>query len=109
MDMRGLATFVDFFVIASGRSVRQVQAIAEHTLLTLKQENIRPIGVEGKRDSEWMLLDYGDVVIHIFYEPIRKFYDLEGLWSEAGRVRAEEDEERVQPSPRQGYAHDSYS
>lgn len=109
MDVRGLTTFADFFVIGSGRSVRQVQSIAEHTLLTLKQEDIRPIGVEGNRDSEWMLLDYGDVVIHIFSEPVREFYDLEGLWSEAIRIRTEEGDERVRRSPHEGYANDSYS
>ena len=90
MDVRELTSFADFFIICSGRSVRQVQSIAEHTLLTLKREDIKPIGVEGKRDSEWMLLDYGDIVIHIFHEPLREFYDLEGLWSEARRVQPKE-------------------
>ena len=109
MDVRKLTSFADFFIICSGRSVRQVQAIAEHTLLTLKREHIRPIGVEGDRNSEWMLLDYGDMVIHIFHAPVREFYDLEGLWSEAGRVQAEEGDEPVHGKPHKEYVNDSYS
>ena len=70
---------------------------------------MRPLGVEGKRDSEWMLLDYGDIVIHIFHEPVREFYDLEGLWSEARRVHTEEGDDPVQRSPREEYVNDSFS
>ena len=86
LDLRGLVAFTDTFIICSGRSHRQVSAIAESVEQDLKAEGIRPIGVEGLREGHWVLMDYGDVVIHIFYEPIRIFYDLEGLWSDAKRI-----------------------
>jgi ribosome-associated protein len=86
LDLRGLVSFADTFIICSGRSHRQVSAIAESVEQDLKEKGIRPIGVEGLREGHWVLMDYGDVVIHIFYEPIRVFYDLEGLWSDARRI-----------------------
>jgi len=86
LDLRGLISFADTFIICSGRSHRQVSAIAESVEQDLKAEGIKPIGVEGLREGHWVLMDYGDVVIHIFYEPIRIFYDLEGLWSDARRI-----------------------
>jgi ribosome-associated protein len=86
LDLRGLVAFADTFIICSGRSHRQVSAIAEFVEQDLKAEGIRPLGVEGLREGHWVLMDYGDVVIHIFYEPIRIFYDLEGLWSDAKRI-----------------------
>jgi ribosome-associated protein len=86
LDLRGLVAFADTFIICSGRSNRQVSAIAESVEQDLKEEGIRPIGIEGLREGHWVLMDYGDVVIHIFYEPIRIFYDLEGLWSDAKRI-----------------------
>lgn len=86
LDLRGLVAFADIFIICSGRSHRQVSAIAEFVEQDLKAKGIRPIGVEGLREGHWVLMDYGDVVIHIFYEPIRIFYDLEGLWSDAKRI-----------------------
>ena len=87
LDLRGLVSFADTFIICSGRSHRQVSAIAESVEQDLKAKGIRPIGVEGLREGHWVLMDYGDIVIHIFYEPIRIFYDLEGLWSDARRIQ----------------------
>ena len=87
LDLRGLISFADTFIICSGRSHRQVSAIAESVEQDLKAKGIRPIGVEGLREGHWVLMDYGDTVIHIFYEPIRIFYDLEGLWSDARRIQ----------------------
>ena len=90
LDVRELASFADTFIICSGRSHRQVSAIAEFIVHHLKKQGIKPLGVEGLREGHWVLVDYGDVVIHIFYEPIRIFYDLEGLWSDAKRIEESE-------------------
>ncbi len=87
LDVRELTSVADVFIICSGRSSRQVTAIAEHIQLALKKHDIRPLSVEGKKDGRWVLLDYGHVIIHIFYEPVRNFYDLEGLWVDAGKIQ----------------------
>jgi len=84
-----MTSIADYFLVAAGRSTRQVQAVSRHLQRRLKEKGYRPYGVEGEADGNWVLLDYGDVVIHIFYEPFREFYDLEGLWSDAPRVRPE--------------------
>lgn len=89
LDVAGFSSFADFFIICSGKSSRQVQGIADNIERSLKEQGIRPLGVEGRRDGQWILMDYGEVIIHIFYEPVRNFYDLESLWSEAKRVRLE--------------------
>ncbi|MBW2646063.1 MAG: ribosome silencing factor [Deltaproteobacteria bacterium] len=90
LDVCGIASFTDTFIIASGRSSRQVSAVGEHVIYSLKKQGIRPLGVEGLKGGQWVLIDYGDVVIHIFFEPTREFYDLEGLWSDAKRINPEE-------------------
>jgi ribosome-associated protein len=87
LDVGGITSFTDTFIIASGKSSRQVSAVAEHVIHCLKKEGIRPLGVEGLQQGHWVLIDYGDVIIHIFFEPIREFYDLEGLWSDAKRIK----------------------
>jgi ribosome-associated protein len=81
-----LTSITDYFLIASGRSSRQVQAIAQHLQKRMKEEGFSTFGVEGEKDGHWILLDYNDIVIHLFYQPIREFYDLEGLWVEAPRI-----------------------
>jgi len=86
LDVRELTSVADVFIICGGRSNRQVRAIAEHIQTSLKKHRIRPLSVEGKTEGHWVLLDYGHVVIHVFYEPIREFYDLEGLWIDAKRI-----------------------
>ena len=86
LDVEGLASFADYFIICSGRSHRQVTAIAEHVEKELKAQGIKTLSIEGLREGHWILMDYGDVIIHIFYEPIRVFYDLESLWSDARRI-----------------------
>jgi len=88
LDVRDLTSVADVFIICGGRSNRQVRAIAEHIQTYLKKHKIRPLSVEGKTEGHWILLDYGHVVIHVFYEPIREFYDLEGLWMDAKRIKA---------------------
>lgn len=87
LDVRSLTSYTDYFFICHGRSDRQVQAISEAIQTTLKAEGIRPIAVEGTESSQWVLMDYEDVVVHVFYEPVRAHYDLDGLWSDAPRVR----------------------
>ena len=86
LDVRGLTSFTDTFIICSGRSNRQVAAIAEHIHIELKKQGIRPQSIEGMKEGHWVLMDYGHVVIHVFYEPVREFYDLEGLWSDGKRI-----------------------
>jgi ribosome-associated protein len=75
------------FIVCSGRSNRQVVAIADNIQKDLKTQRIKPLSVEGTKEGHWTLLDYGHVIIHVFYEPVRAFYDLEGLWVDAKRVK----------------------
>lgn len=86
LDVRGLAAFADVFIICSGRSNRQVGAIADHIQRFLRDHAVKPLSVEGKREGHWVLMDYGHVIIHVFYEETRAFYDLEGLWVDAPRI-----------------------
>ncbi len=86
LEVKALSSFTDYFLICSGNSDRQVQAISSHLEEKLGKEGIHPLGIEGKREGRWVLMDYGDVVVHIFFHPVREFYDLERLWSEATQV-----------------------
>jgi len=86
LDVAELTSFADVFIICSGRSNRQVGAIAEYIKTDLKKHKIKPLSVEGSKDGHWTLLDYGHIIIHVFYEPMREFYDLEGLWVDAKRI-----------------------
>jgi ribosome-associated protein len=87
LDLREVASFTDFFVIVSATNVRQVQAIADEIQEQLRKESgARPARVEGYRSAEWVLLDYGDFIFHVFEEKSRRFYDLERLWRDAARV-----------------------
>ena len=86
LDVRGLTSIADFFFILSGRSHRQVSAIADHILKSLRDLKQKPLSAEGLKDGLWALLDYGDVVIHIFLAEQREFYDLDGLWIDAKRL-----------------------
>ena len=86
LDVRDLTSVADAFIICSGQSNRQVMAIAEHIQKDLKKQQILPLSVEGAGEGHWVLLDYGHVIIHVFYEPVRSFYDLEGLWMDARRL-----------------------
>jgi ribosome silencing factor RsfS/YbeB/iojap len=80
-------SYCDYFLICAGRNRRQVRAIAESISTRLKQETgMGPRSVEGMESGRWVLLDFGDVVVHVFDEPLRGFYDLEGLWKDAPRV-----------------------
>lgn len=86
LDVAEISSYTDYILVLSGRSVRQVEAVSEAIQQGLKEQGHDPLGVEGERGGQWFLLDYGDLVVHIFYHPVREFYDLEGLWSEASRV-----------------------
>ena len=95
LDVRKLSSLTDFIVIASGNSDRQVQAAAESVHLCLKKEYAtRPLGIEGMKEGRWVLIDYGDVMVHIFHEPTRVFYDLDGLWSDAQEVEFPDSEKQ---------------
>jgi ribosome-associated protein len=87
LDVRKISSLTDFLVIASGSSDRQVKAAAESVHLGLKKEHdTMPIGIEGLNEGRWVLIDYGDVMVHVFHEPVRLFYDLDGLWCDAEEI-----------------------
>jgi ribosome-associated protein len=87
LDVHGLSSITDVVLICSGQSNRQVTAIADHIKVDLKKQGIRPLSIEGLQEGHWVVMDYGDVIIHVFHEPIRLFYDIEGLWADAGRMK----------------------
>ena len=80
IDLHGKSSFADFMVVASGRSARQVGAMADHLAVKLKQQGIGHIGVEGAQAGDWVLIDGGDVVVHLFRPEVRRFYNLEKMW-----------------------------
>jgi ribosome-associated protein len=86
LDVRNLTSIADYFIICSGRSNRQVSAIADQIKVFLREHSIRPLSVEGYQEGLWVLMDFGHVIIHVFYEETRSFYDLEGLWVDAERI-----------------------
>jgi ribosome-associated protein len=87
LDVRQLCSFCNYQLVLSGRSDRQVDAIADGIEAGLKSEGLRPIGAEAARSSgQWALLDYGDFVVHVFLHAAREHYDLEGLWNDAPRI-----------------------
>ena len=86
LDVRQLCSFTNYQLIVSGRSDRQVDAIAEAISTGLKTEGLRPLSSEGARSGQWALLDYGDFVVHVFVHSAREHYDIEGLWNDAPRV-----------------------
>ena len=90
LDVTEESTYTDYILVLSGRSDRHVQAVADAVVQAIKKEKGKlPIGVEGQRDGQWSLIDFGDIVVHVFYHPVRSFYDLEGLWIDAPRVPIE--------------------
>ncbi len=86
LDMRGTSPLADFFIIAQGRSTRHVQGMANRMRRDLSKKKIKCKSVEGEEEGKWILMDFDDVVVHLFYEPVRSFYDLEDLWIEAPRM-----------------------
>ena len=95
LDLRERSSLTDYLLLVSGRSDRQVQAIADHIHTEFKhQYQLYPLSIEGMDQGRWVLLDYGDVTIHVFQQPVREFYDLEGLWSEAPEVDLDQESPR---------------
>ena len=83
LDVRGLTSLADTFLIASGRSRQQVRAIADAVLEAARRDGIRSLGVEGLEEGRWALLDFGSAIFHVFHEEARRHYDLERLWADA--------------------------
>ena len=93
LDVRGICSFTDYFVIMSGRSTRHVQGLADAIDTTLRNQKLKSTNTEGMQEGHWVLLDYDDVVVHIFYWETRPFYNLEGLWHDGVDVALEDPEE----------------
>lgn len=91
LNLKELSSFADYFIILSGTSDRQVQSIAASIREDLKGCGIIPLGIEGESLGKWVLMDYEDVIIHVFYEPIREFYDIERLWPDVPRMEVGDD------------------
>ena len=83
LDLTGITSFADYFVICTGANARNAQAISDEVHLRLKQQGALPISIEGYNQAEWILLDYGDFLVHIFSPKSRAYYDLERLWRNA--------------------------
>ena len=81
LDVRELSAVMDWLVVASGTSSRHVKSLADNVMMEAKEQGVRPLGVEGQRVGEWVLVDFGDVVVHVMQPTARSFYDLERLWS----------------------------
>ena len=86
LNVKEFSSFADYFIILSGTSDRQVQSIAASIQQNLKEWGVTPLGIEGETLGKWVLMDYEDIIIHVFYEPVREFYDIERLWPEAPRM-----------------------
>ena len=86
LDLRGVASFTDYFLICTGNNARHVQSIADSVEEDLRRSGRRPLHTEGYSAAEWILLDYGDFILHVFNPTSRKFYDLERLWRDARRI-----------------------
>ena len=95
MKIRKLSSVADYVLICSGDSTKQVQAIASNVEDGLRAKKVRPLCVEGYETGQWILLDYADVVVHVFLEPVRTLYDLEGLWVDAERTDVNHDAKHV--------------
>ncbi|OGP85736.1 MAG: ribosome silencing factor [Deltaproteobacteria bacterium RBG_13_65_10] len=101
LDVHAISSFADHFLICTGRSDRQVQSIADGIVETLKREGHAPLGLEGYADGKWILIDCDDLIVHVFHEPVRAFYNLEKLWYAAPRVDLSpwEEESKRHPGP----------
>ena len=86
LKLIGVTTFTDYFVICSANSSRQVQSISDEIEDSLRSKKVRPLHVEGRTNAEWILMDYGTFIVHVFNEKSRQFYDLERLWRDAEKV-----------------------
>ena len=87
IDVQGRTSYANFITVVSDHSDRQIDAIAEGVCETIATKERRPLGHEGARNGRWLLVDFGDVVLHVFYQPFREVFDLESLWIDAPRVK----------------------
>jgi ribosome-associated protein len=90
LEVREYTSIADYFILCSGRSDRQVQSIAQGIVENAAEEELRPFAVEGTQRGHWALIDFSDVIVHVFYEPVREFYDLDGLWGQAPKAKLPE-------------------
>jgi ribosome-associated protein len=105
LDVRGLTSFCDWFVLCNGSNSRQMQAISNNILRQFKKNlGLQPMGVEGANSSKWVLIDLGDVIVHVFERDMRGYYDLDGLWIDAPRVAPEDLGIEDVPAETRGYA-----
>ena len=86
LSIKEISSFTDTFVLCTGLNSRQVQAISEAIEKALREEGVRAIGIEGRQNAEWVLMDYSDFIVHVFSKKAREFYDLERLWKRAPRI-----------------------
>ncbi len=100
LNIKNVTSFADYTVICSGTSDRQVQSITSSIEASMKKAGTLPLGVEGEKGGRWVLMDYADMVVHVFYEPVREFYDIERLWSDAPKMKVAEDTVEVKSLPR---------
>jgi ribosome-associated protein len=99
LEVTNFCSFADFFLLCSGGSHRHVLALAQHVEAALAQAGVKPLGVEGLEEGQWVLMDYNTVVVHIFLQPLREFYNLEDLWSEVPRTQIDVDDHPLTASP----------
>ena len=101
LDVAGKVDYADFLVVMTGRSDRHAQALAQGIEEALKRQGVRPVALEGLQHGSWVLMDFGDVVVHVFQDESRRLYDIEGLWLDARRlpVPAEKPERAPAPAP----------
>ncbi len=91
LEVTKFCSFADFFILCSGGSHRHVTALAQHVEEALAQAGVKPLGVEGLEEGQWVLMDYNTLVVHIFLQPQREFYNLEDLWSEVPKTQIDTD------------------
>lgn len=105
LDVEVLTSIASYFIVCSGRSDTQVQAIADGVEQALDGRGVKPLAIEGREHGQWILMDYGDVIVHVFYVPVRRFYDLERLWMRAPRVELPEPYDTLARSQKTGTEH----
>ncbi len=87
LDIREISSIADYFIVCSGNSDRQVLTIAEHIIAQLKKEKVHSLGIEGLKEGRWVVIDYGGIVVHIFHESVREFYEFDDLWSSGTELK----------------------
>lgn len=98
LEISAVVSYADYFLICSGRSTVQVKAIADAIERSFRDQGIRPLHIEGTTEGRWILMDYDELIIHVFLEETRQFYNLERLWSDVPRLTVEEPAPLAQPS-----------